>query len=436
VASTPAASTTLISGFDWSARSGSSLCNLANPAAMNYATNSSYPTSTYSPTRYCTQLGDEGGVHINSTIISHAVCRMAIGGDVNGCDIPPVGLETAEQVFYRSWHYYCSRTETFAQAYYDIQQACADLYSPDTCTAVRLALEAAEINLPGLCGGQPEPSLTCGVRHVTNALSAKVKNAVMVDDTLFAPGEYLTVHGAGNMPNRSLSAMLRVRPTLSLPNYWDMRRGSFTPDFVELTSTDANGNLTVTFHNALHQASTLTNYDLYIDGNNDGLWEPWADFNVPFQIRVPVDGDGACYSGETYATSENCHGSPLDCGCTTGSTCQQNASGEWGCVSTTAVDGPLLPTRFALAIAGSNPGRGVVRLEAALPKTATLDLAVYSVQGGTVRRLLNQAQLSAGTHSLAWDGRDDRGAAMPGGVYFVRMRLGGEVHTRTVVLLR
>ena len=77
-----------------------------------------------------------------------------------------------------------------------------------------------------------------------------------------------------------------------------------------------------------------------------------------------------------------------------------------------------------------------MRLEAALPRAATLDVTVYGIQRGVARHLLSHAELPAGTHALTWDGRDDRGAALAGGVYFVRMRTGGTVHTRTVVLLR
>jgi flagellar hook assembly protein FlgD len=34
--------------------------------------------------------------------------------------------------------------------------------------------------------------------------------------------------------------------------------------------------------------------------------------------------------------------------------------------------------------------------------------------------------MNAGAHSETWDGRDDRGALVPSGLYFVRLEAGGE----------
>ena len=76
-----------------------------------------------------------------------------------------------------------------------------------------------------------------------------------------------------------------------------------------------------------------------------------------------------------------------------------------------------------------------VLLQATLPSAATLDLTVFGINGGVVRRLVSQAALPAGFHSLSWDGRDDRGATLAGGVYFVRMQVGDGVHGQKVVLL-
>jgi VCBS repeat protein/flagellar hook capping protein FlgD len=103
---------------------------------------------------------------------------------------------------------------------------------------------------------------------------------------------------------------------------------------------------------------------------------------------------------------------------------------------TTAVPPAAPPARFALMLAGPNPARSAVSLAAALPQAATVEVAIYSVQGGLVRRLLAGASLPAGIHPLVWDGRDESGARAPRGVFFARMRADGIVSGRTTILLR
>ena len=102
---------------------------------------------------------------------------------------------------------------------------------------------------------------------------------------------------------------------------------------------------------------------------------------------------------------------------------------------TTAVPPAALPARFALMLAGPNPARSAVSLVAALPRAASVEVGVYSVQGGLVRRLLAGASLPAGIHPLVWDGRDESGARAPRGVYFARMRADGVVRGRTSIVL-
>jgi len=55
--------------------------------------------------------------------------------------------------------------------------------------------------------------------------------------------------------------------------------------------------------------------------------------------------------------------------------------------------------------------------------------------GGRRVRLLRAGVLASGTRSLRWDGRDDAGARVPAGVYFVRVKTGkAEGATRVVVM--
>jgi hypothetical protein len=64
-----------------------------------------------------------------------------------------------------------------------------------------------------------------------------------------------------------------------------------------------------------------------------------------------------------------------------------------------------------------------------------VDLRVFALDGREVRRLA-RAAYPAGRHELRWDGRDARGAAVPSGVYFLRLESGGTVRAHRMVRVR
>jgi len=82
-----------------------------------------------------------------------------------------------------------------------------------------------------------------------------------------------------------------------------------------------------------------------------------------------------------------------------------------------------------------NPAHGacVLRYSLASPKRGSL--IVLDASGRKVRTL-ESGDFVPGVHSPAWDGRDDAGHTMPGGVYFAKLRLNGSVQTSRFVLLR
>jgi flagellar hook assembly protein FlgD len=52
-----------------------------------------------------------------------------------------------------------------------------------------------------------------------------------------------------------------------------------------------------------------------------------------------------------------------------------------------------------------------------------------------VKTLVNGV-MSAGSHTLTWDGTNDRGEALSSGVYFYRAVAGDEVQTKRMMLLK
>ena len=94
---------------------------------------------------------------------------------------------------------------------------------------------------------------------------------------------------------------------------------------------------------------------------------------------------------------------------------------------------PSLPTRFALFEARPNPVNGLTEIKFALPKDADVEIVLYDARGRVVRELA-KGHYNAGYHSVAWDGRDASGNALPAGVYFYRMNVRGE-YSKTQKLL-
>ena len=85
--------------------------------------------------------------------------------------------------------------------------------------------------------------------------------------------------------------------------------------------------------------------------------------------------------------------------------------------------------------AAPNPcfGGTAIRVDAAAPGAERL--LVCDLLGRTVRHL-QDGSFASGSREVAWDGRDDRGARLPTGVYLVVLHVAGEAYQTRVVLLQ
>jgi hypothetical protein len=91
----------------------------------------------------------------------------------------------------------------------------------------------------------------------------------------------------------------------------------------------------------------------------------------------------------------------------------------------TSVDSPAEVERhFRLAVQSSNPTRGRVSLSLELPHASSVLAEIFDPRGRKVRALAGPNLLSAGSHVLTWDGKDDKGFTVRPGVYFLRARAG------------
>jgi hypothetical protein len=79
-----------------------------------------------------------------------------------------------------------------------------------------------------------------------------------------------------------------------------------------------------------------------------------------------------------------------------------------------------VPKGFDLSQNYPNPFNPTTRIEFSTDKYALVDIRIYDVLGREVAALA-RGSYTPGYHAVAWDGRSERGEAMPSGVYYARM---------------
>lgn len=92
-----------------------------------------------------------------------------------------------------------------------------------------------------------------------------------------------------------------------------------------------------------------------------------------------------------------------------------------------------IPKTFNI-YASPNPARGKVLLHYQLPGTAEISIKIYFVSGQLIREITENKR--AGMNTVIWDGKDNKGTDVAGGVYFYRVESRGEVKTGKIVFLR
>ena len=70
-----------------------------------------------------------------------------------------------------------------------------------------------------------------------------------------------------------------------------------------------------------------------------------------------------------------------------------------------------------------------------LPQASPVTLKVYNILGQVVNTLVDEP-LSAGSHSVRWDGKNAQGRDVASGVYFYRISAGGHESIEKMTLLR
>lgn len=94
------------------------------------------------------------------------------------------------------------------------------------------------------------------------------------------------------------------------------------------------------------------------------------------------------------------------------------------------------PTDFALLQNAPNPFATSTAISFDVCRPSSVTLRIFSADGRLVRTLLDGVTLSAARHAQAWNGRTDRGAEAPGGLYFYCLEVDGRSFARRMVRVK
>jgi hypothetical protein len=99
---------------------------------------------------------------------------------------------------------------------------------------------------------------------------------------------------------------------------------------------------------------------------------------------------------------------------------------------------PLLRA-FALSQNYPNPFNPSTTISFDIPgearETQTVCLTIYDIRGRRVKELVN-SELTPGTHTIHWNGRNDRGEPVSSGIYLYTLKVGKVAFTRKMVIMK
>jgi len=93
------------------------------------------------------------------------------------------------------------------------------------------------------------------------------------------------------------------------------------------------------------------------------------------------------------------------------------------------------PLTFAVTGNRPNPFNPSTVISFTLPHSGPVDLAVYDITGRKLRTLVS-GPLAAGSHTAAWNGRDEDGRPSAAGVYFAVLRAGKTTAALRMMLVK
>ena len=93
------------------------------------------------------------------------------------------------------------------------------------------------------------------------------------------------------------------------------------------------------------------------------------------------------------------------------------------------------PIGFSLDQNYPNPFNSNTKIQYVLPEENTVTIILYDIKGSMIRTLINNRQ-TVGRKSILWNGKNDVGELVPGGIYVYTMTSGNFSSTRKIIFLK
>jgi len=98
-------------------------------------------------------------------------------------------------------------------------------------------------------------------------------------------------------------------------------------------------------------------------------------------------------------------------------------------------EGSSTPKDFELDQNYPNPFNNQTVIKFNLRRAAEVSLTIYNILGQKVRTLA-EGRMNAGSQTIGWDGKDDKGNDLSSGIYFYQLKAGQLTETKRLVLLK
>jgi FlgD Ig-like domain len=93
-----------------------------------------------------------------------------------------------------------------------------------------------------------------------------------------------------------------------------------------------------------------------------------------------------------------------------------------------------IPIQLSLFQAFPTPFNGLITIRYEMMNTEFVRLKIYNINGKEVKKLVNGIE-DGGVHELRWDGRNEQGVPISGGIYFIQFNKGNSIQTRKIIYL-
>jgi len=181
-------------------------------------------------------------------------------------------------------------------------------------------------------------------------------------------------------------------------------------------------------------------FDLDADGQNEGLFKIQNTNGNDRIVAVDVASGGYEWQMEDYSIWVNAifdiDGDGFD---ELILNVTEDASGDhhyieiWGADAPVGAPAPEPPLR--LGRNHPNPFNPATRIDYSLESPGQVSIRILSPSGRKLRTLLCERQ-DAGSYSIDWDGRDERGIRLSSGMYFYELRSNGQRASRKMIMLK